>query len=209
MRPSLLVPELMASKTYKKATQTAQAYLGEDMELDFDMMINKPPHSHTETPWHQDAAYWVNLPDKRAVSIWIALDGTTMENGCMWFAPKEQKQLEPHEQKTPGAALSCAPPTSLATPIPLPEGGCTLHDGFTLHYSGGNTTAGHRRGLILNFRPTAMIHWNANRAWTIPENENYGTPDRTRALNRNQGLCPCRIRFTRLAAPSWPNYHFP
>lgn len=156
MRPSLLVPELMESKTYQKAQQTAQDYLGEDMALDFDMMINKPPYSETETPWHQDAAYWVDLPDKRAVSIWIALDTTTLENGCMWFSSHED--LEPHEQKTPGGALSCAPPTTTSIPIPLPEGGCTLHDGLTLHYSGGNTTTGHRRGLILNFRPSAMIH---------------------------------------------------
>ena len=156
MRPSLLVPSLMESKTYQKAQQLAQEYLGEDMALDFDMMINKPPYSETETPWHQDAAYWVDLPDKRAVSIWIALDATTLENGCMWFVSKEG--LEPHEQKTPGAALSCNPPTITATPIPLLEGGCTLHDGYTLHYSGGNSTAGHRRGLILNFRSMAMIH---------------------------------------------------
>ena len=85
------------------------------------------------------------------------MDRTTIENGCMWFASVEKNLLLPQEQKTPGAALSCSPPTSAGTPVPLPEGGCTLHDGFTLHYSGGNTTLGQRRGLILNFRSLAMI----------------------------------------------------
>ena len=32
-----------------------------------------------------------------------------------------------------------------------------IHDGFTPHFSKGNTTKFHRRALILNFRPKAMI----------------------------------------------------
>lgn len=157
MRPSVLLPELSSSKTYENARATAKNYLGEDMALDFDMMINKPPHSNAETPWHQDAAYWINLPDKRAISFWIALDETTIENGCMWFIPNRDQILLKHEQKSKGGPLSCTPIKGDRVAIPLPKGGCTLHGGHTLHYSGGNVTSGPRRGLILNFRPEAMI----------------------------------------------------
>jgi phytanoyl-CoA hydroxylase len=157
MTPSSLMPDLRQTETYTRATATAKAYLGSDMELDFDMMINKPANSLAETPWHQDAAYWIKMPDKRAVSIWIALDATSVENGCMWFLPRNQETIVPHRQPTPGAALSCEPPTKGAIAMPLPQGGCTLHDGYTLHYSRGNSTTGPRRGLILNYRPEAMI----------------------------------------------------
>ena len=36
-------------------------------------------------------------------------------------------------------------------------GDATLHDGFTPHFSQGNTTDSNRRALILNFRPKLMI----------------------------------------------------
>lgn len=152
------MPELRTTQTYQKAKTLAQEYLGSDLELDFDMLINKPPDTHTETPWHQDAAYWIDLPDKRALSFWIALDDTTLENGCMWFHPKLWDFLLPHKRKDESGPLYLEnPETCNAKAICLKVGDCTLHDGYTLHYSTGNKTQGQRRGLILNYRPKAMI----------------------------------------------------
>lgn len=159
MRPSLVVPDLKEHRVYAIARTYAQALLGDDMELDFDMLINKAPHTNMETPWHQDAAYWIQLPDKRSVSIWIALDPVYEENGCMWFMPKtDDTNVEPHQALPNGGALYCEV-TDLqhAESIPLSPGGCTFHDGFTLHFSKGNSTQSQRRALILNFRPKAMI----------------------------------------------------
>ena len=34
-----------------------------------------------------------------------------------------------------------------------------VHDGRTLHYSRGNSTAGRRRALITNYRSEEMIKW--------------------------------------------------
>ena len=158
MRPSLVMPKLAQTNAYQKALNWAKQLLGEDIELDFDMLINKAPFTDTPTPWHQDAAYWINMPDKRAVSCWIALDEVTEANGCMWFISKEnQSDLLPHQAMPNGGALHCQPDTSSAECVPLHLGGCTFHDGFTLHFSKGNTTASQRRALILNFRPKAMI----------------------------------------------------
>jgi ectoine hydroxylase-related dioxygenase (phytanoyl-CoA dioxygenase family) len=158
MRPSLLVPELKNSNTYHLALSKVKALLGNDMELDFDMLINKAPYTNTETPWHQDAAYWIKMPDKRAVSIWIALDDVFEENGCMWFIPKNKNQgIAAHKALPNGGALYCDVDSAKAIPIPLNIGGCTFHDGFTFHYSKGNSTESQRRALILNFRPKEMI----------------------------------------------------
>ncbi|NVK51550.1 MAG: phytanoyl-CoA dioxygenase family protein [Flavobacteriaceae bacterium] len=158
MRPSLLAPKLKESYTYKHALKTVKKLLGDDMELDFDMLINKAPNTNTETPWHQDAAYWIKMPDKRAVSIWIALDDVYEENGCMWFIPKNKNQeIIEHKAMPNGGALYCEVNNVNAIPIPLPIGGCTFHDGFTFHYSKGNITESQRRALILNFRSKKMI----------------------------------------------------
>lgn len=158
MRPSVIEPSLLKSSTYAKATNWAKTVLGDDMELDFDMLINKAPHTNTETPWHQDAAYWIEMPDKRAVSCWIALDDVFETNGCMWFIPKKENQeVIVHKALPNNGALYCNTDTKNAVSIPLKLGGCTFHDGFTFHYSKGNSTQSQRRALILNFRPHKMI----------------------------------------------------
>jgi ectoine hydroxylase-related dioxygenase (phytanoyl-CoA dioxygenase family) len=157
MRPSSVLPELLQSKAYQNASLQAQSLLGRDLVLDFDMLINKMPFTNTPTPWHQDAAYWIDLPDKRAVSCWIALEQAHEKNGCMWFIPKKDDQIRTHHAVVAGGALSCKASIDEAVCIPLQPGDCTFHDGFTLHYSKGNTTAQNRRALILNFRPKDMV----------------------------------------------------
>mgnify|MGYP000277132101 CR=1 FL=1 len=158
MRPSIVDTKLAEHIAYKKAKQWAQNLLGDDMELDFDMLINKAPNTDTETPWHQDAAYWIAMPDKRAVSCWIALDKVFEENGCMWFIPRSTDETILKHQNLPnGGALYCETETKNAHCVPLEAGSCTFHDGFTLHFSKGNSTNVQRRALILNFRPKGMI----------------------------------------------------
>jgi phytanoyl-CoA hydroxylase len=157
MRPSSLIPDLATTAAYKNAASKAQALLGNDMILDFDMLINKRPYTDTPTPWHQDAAYWIDLPDKRAVSCWIALEDAIEENGCMWFIPRTDETIRPHQPATKGGALYCDASLDEAFCVPLRPGDCTFHDGFTLHFSKGNVTGQNRRALILNFRPQAMV----------------------------------------------------
>lgn len=160
MRPSSIETKLAEHIAYKKAKKWAQNLLGDDMELDFDMLINKAPHTETETPWHQDAAYWIAMPDKRAVSCWIALDKVFEQNGCMWFIPRDNENtIQKHQNLPNGGALYCKTETKDAQCIPLEAGSCTFHDGFTLHFSKGNSTNTQRRALILNFRPKAMIDY--------------------------------------------------
>ena len=162
MRPSLVAPKILNHIAYKKTLHYAKKLLGDDMELDFDMLINKAPYTNTPTPWHQDAAYWISLPDKRAVSCWIALDNVYENNGCMWFLPVLDQQILEHANLPNGGALYCEADITNAMPVPLHIGGCTFHDGFTLHYSRGNTTNSQRRALILNFRPKEMIKLERN-----------------------------------------------
>lgn len=159
MWPSKFLPGLVEMEFHHRALAISKALLGNDMEMDFDMMINKAPHTDTVTPWHQDEAYWLNMPDKRAVSCWLALDNATKDSGCMWFIPESNKKpvrVHRFAAKT-GGALQCDASEEEAVAVELPAGSCTFHDGRTLHYSRRNSTSGHRRALIVNFRPTDMI----------------------------------------------------
>ncbi|MGB3584926.1 MAG: phytanoyl-CoA dioxygenase family protein [Tunicatimonas sp.] len=71
MTPFRIMTEPINAALHQKTLFLAQQLLGDDMALDFDMLIDKAPFSNTPTPWHQDCAYWIDLPDKRAVSCWV------------------------------------------------------------------------------------------------------------------------------------------
>jgi hypothetical protein len=159
MWPSDSLPELLASPAYERALAFAREILGDDVAFDFDMLIDKAPGTSTPTPWHQDSAYWIDLPDRRAASCWIALDEATVDNGCMWFVPGSHRlPMRAHRPAgTGGGALECDGSEAEGVPVPLAAGSCTFHHGGTIHYSRGNSTAGHRRALIVNFRPRAMV----------------------------------------------------
>jgi len=158
MVPSKVLPELLKKPVHIKTLEIAKILLGNDLELDFDMLINKAPNTNTITPWHQDAAYWIDMPDKRALSCWVAIDEATKDNGCMWYTPKSH--LTPtlkHKQIGDKGALKCNGSEENSVYVALNPGSCVFHHGNTLHYSRGNTTDKNRKAIITNFRPKEMI----------------------------------------------------
>ena len=159
MWPSDFMPQLLEMSYHKRILTISRELLGEDMAFDFDMLISKAPETNTPTPWHQDAAYWINMPDTRAVSCWMALDHATKDNGCMWYVPGSHKlPLRPHRfAGKEGGALMCDCSEEEGIPMEIIPGSCIFHHGHTLHYSRGNSTKGNRRAFILNYRPQQMI----------------------------------------------------
>lgn len=167
MLPSKQVPDLLDLALHKRSLSIAKQLLGEDMELDFDMLIDKAPFTDAITPWHQDRAYWISMPDLRAVSCWVALDKATVDNGCMWYIPGSHLQaIRPHQSAGKGGgALCCEASEEEGLPIELEAGDCVLHHGGTVHYSRGNSTGSRRRAFINNFRPEAMIAYERERGY--------------------------------------------
>jgi len=163
MWPSNYDSSLLDRSIYKRLLNVVKRMMGEDMEFDFDMLINKFPESNTPTPWHQDESYWPDMPDKRAVSCWVALDDATLDNGCMWFVKGSHLEpgLRPHRWVKEGHRARCTDACSEAEgeAFPFKKGSCSIHHGRTLHYTRGNTTDMQRRAYILNFRPRAMIEF--------------------------------------------------
>ncbi|XP_078670874.1 phytanoyl-CoA dioxygenase domain-containing protein 1-like [Branchiostoma floridae x Branchiostoma belcheri] len=162
MWPSSYVHNLDGGPIHARAKAIARLLLGEDMAFDFDMLIYKAPQTNTCTPWHQDEAYWPDMPDKRAVSCWVALDDATVDNGCMWFVPGSHGQpIRPHRAAKEGVHVLMTDHCSEeeGKPMPIPAGSCTFHHGRTLHYTRGNSTDRERRAYIVNYRPISMVRW--------------------------------------------------
>jgi phytanoyl-CoA hydroxylase len=167
MWPSDTMPSLLDGLYHRRAIDVARQLLGDDVDFDFDMMIDKAPHTNTATPWHQDASYWPDMPDARAATCWLALDPATVDNGCMWFVPGSHRApLREHWRAGEGSgALECRASEDEATVVPLSPGSCTFHHGGTIHYSRGNTTGTRRRAFIVNCRPEAMIRYERERGF--------------------------------------------
>lgn len=166
MCPSILRPDLEFGKLHIICAKIARSLLGEDVAFDFDMLIDKPSFNSAKTPWHQDRAYWIDMPDTRALSCWVALDDTSVDNGCMWYVPGSHlKQLRRHAQLGHNGPLECKATESEAIPVPLKAGDMVIHEGGTIHYSRANNTAGRRRAVILNYRPIAMIKFERERGF--------------------------------------------
>ncbi len=166
MVPSQHFPTLQDSAYYQKISQIVQTLMGDDMEIDFDMFINKLPQSNAITPWHQDCAYWIEMPDKRAVSAWMPLDEAKLDNGCMWYVPASHKlPMRKHASSAKNGALVCEGNENEAVYIELKPGSVVLHHGATAHYSRGNTTNSQRRAMIVNLRPKSMINYERERGF--------------------------------------------
>lgn len=121
-----------------------------------DQALVKPPWGNG-TPWHLDNPYW-SFYSRHAVSIWIALDDATLENGCLYFLPGSHKMarfenvdLGPNM----GALLKHYPEwaKTRAVPVPVKAGGCTFHNGLTAHAAGPNMTPHPRRAMTCAFMP--------------------------------------------------------
>ena len=121
------------------------------MELDYDQLLAKQPYKDDAVfAWHQDMAYWPDTPDTRTATIWLAIDDSTVDNGCMRFVPGTDARAGAPAAR---AACSATAATSHAlgtdlldgdvvVDVPIRRGDCTVHNERVMHGSGGNR---HRR----------------------------------------------------------------
>jgi ectoine hydroxylase-related dioxygenase (phytanoyl-CoA dioxygenase family) len=63
--------------------------LGPDFNLFSTHFICKPQGDGRRVPWHEDSAYWKGmLEPMEAVTVWLAIDPSTIANGCMSVVPR-------------------------------------------------------------------------------------------------------------------------
>ena len=96
--------------------------MGEDMDFDFDMIIAKGAGSDVETPWHQDESYWLDLPDKRALSFWIPMQDVTVRVQSLHLDNGLPSRYFPGAKRMHVVCSQVAQRTR-ATPAPPGQGG--------------------------------------------------------------------------------------
>jgi hypothetical protein len=135
-------------------------------------LIFKPPIRGSETPWHQDEAYWDTHLGYHAVGAWVALDDTDLDNGCLWFAEGSHKGEVLHHRHLGDDPrvhiLEVTEPfdRSRAVPVPLSAGGVSFHHPRTLHHARPNTTERKRRAWATEYQTTPVsLEVPADRPW--------------------------------------------
>jgi hypothetical protein len=174
VNPERYAPRLIQGLAYRNAREIARQLLGSGCVPTGNHAILKPPRIGGATPWHQDEAYWDPRYAHRAVSIWLALQPATRENGCMQFIPGSHRgPVLPHElisADSHGLRLSGMPPDAAETTCELPAAGATIHDGRTLHGAGPNLSGRPRRALVFGFGlPPVRLDTPNHYPWQRPE----------------------------------------
>jgi ectoine hydroxylase-related dioxygenase (phytanoyl-CoA dioxygenase family) len=157
----------------------AEQLCGEGMTLDFDQLLAKQPgRSDAVFEWHQDQAYWINTDDRRTATCWLALDDSTLDNGCMQFLPGSHD--EPVRSHRPAGAsreerhtlVTDLRPDDRPVPVPIRRGDITVHNEGVLHGSGGNRTeSSWRRAYIVAFRSAETVRRERELGFTHSHND--------------------------------------
>lgn len=118
--------------------------------------FNKPARTGSGVPAHQDNAYFCQSPPD-TLTIWIALDAATVENGAIYYVKGSQHELLPHiPSGVAGNSIGIADPPEVSPDDEfagtLEPGDALIHHGQTIHRSDPNTTEYARCGLLMVFR---------------------------------------------------------
>lgn len=139
----------------------AEAFIGPDIALFATHYISKPAYDGQPVLWHQDGSYWP-LEPMDVVTLWLAVDDSVPENGCMRVIPGTQ-HMDLQEmiarndvENVLGSAIdSSLVDESSAVDIVLPAGSVSVHHPNVIHGSNANLSPMRRAGLTIRYIPTS------------------------------------------------------
>ena len=153
------VKELMFDQRIGKMAATLAGVDG--IRIWHDQALFKRPWANP-TSWHLDTPFW-SFTDPKALSIWIALDDATLENGCLFFIPGSHKGTSfknPGIGKNMDSIFEIYPAfrTAKSVAAPMKAGSCSFHNGLTIHGAHANMTPGSRRAMTCAYMPDGNIY---------------------------------------------------
>jgi hypothetical protein len=121
-----------------------------------DQALIKEPYANP-TAFHLDAPFW-SFHSRNALSIWIALEDTTVANGCLCFLPGSHHIATFDNAKIGanfGDLMNLYPSMRDIDPVlvPMKAGDCSFHNALTAHAAGPNMTRGRRIAMTCAYMP--------------------------------------------------------
>jgi non-heme Fe2+,alpha-ketoglutarate-dependent halogenase len=156
--------------THPRIVQCVRDLLGENVIGWGSHYFCKMPRDGKTVHWHQDASYWPLTPTK-AVTVWLAIDDSEVENACMRFIPGSHhfghltyQMTEDAEDAVLNQKVLNAEQFGEPVNDELQAGEISLHSDLLLHGSEPNRSDRRRCGLTLRYcaaEVRAGLGWNA------------------------------------------------
>lgn len=131
------------------------------MRIWHDQTLQKMPWANA-TAWHLDNPYW-SFHSRHAITIWIALDDATIQNGCMHYLPGSHKLARYDNtdlDENMSGLFDVYPEFSDIEPLigEMKAGDAGFHNGLTAHAAGANMTPYPRRAMTCAFMPDGAVY---------------------------------------------------
>ena len=144
--------------------ELVRGVIGDDVILWGCHVFCKPAAEGYETPWHQDGHYWPIRPLANC-TVWVALEASTVENGCLRVIPRSHIGQRLHEHLHEDRAdltlnqrmAAGSFDESAAVDLELEPGQMSLHDVYMVHGAQANTSAKRRTGVALRYMPATSV----------------------------------------------------
>jgi ectoine hydroxylase-related dioxygenase (phytanoyl-CoA dioxygenase family) len=138
--------------------------IGQGVCIYFSQIFCKSPLGSSPKCTHQDNFYFGPDDHNGMVTAWIALDESTIDNGCLFFGEETHKgPVYPHIAPA-GEPFNLQVPADIAsehsmTPAPVPSGGVSFHHGNIFHQSSANQSNTWRRAAAFHYvnRKTQLV----------------------------------------------------
>jgi phytanoyl-CoA hydroxylase len=137
----------------------AELFVGPDVALFASHYICKPSFSGRPVLWHQDGAFWP-LEPMSVVSLWLAVDHSGPDNGCLRVVPGSHKldlaamRGNDTVKSVLGKEISVDVDEADAVDVILGPGDVEVHHPNIIHGSNANTSPNRRCGLTIRYIPT-------------------------------------------------------
>jgi hypothetical protein len=139
--------------------------LGPDLVCWGAHMFCKPAGHGLEVPWHQDGQYWPIRP-LATCTVWIALDDSTTENGCLRVIPGSHRSQTCYHHRLderPALAINQSVEDDQFDPneaadVVLQAGQMSIHDVYMIHGSNANRSDKRRAGLAIRYMPATSLY---------------------------------------------------
>ncbi len=145
----------MDALTAKPIVEAAMQLLGPDLDIFSGSQIAyKPAKSGSSFIWHQDGGYSYCEP-AHYLTIWLALDDATVENGTIWVIPGSYKwgrltHRRSKDNHNDMVGYDESHPYQ-GVPVEAKRGQAAMFSSLTLHKSGQNTTDKPRRAWVMQY----------------------------------------------------------
>ena len=160
--PHFRDPRLLEFLLSDEVLDLVEPIIGPNIALWSSHFICKDPYTGRATPWHEDSAYWNGRISayNNIVTVWLALDRSTKENGCMRVIPGSHNNgfsdYEPVDRtsNTFDSQIKHVD-DSKAVDFELDPGESSLHDARIMHGATANTSPLRRCGYTMRYLSTA------------------------------------------------------